>query len=248
MERCTVLLHGLTNCPQQFEEYARLLHARGENVYVPRLPYHGHADRITRAIGNLTVTDIQVAAADAAHIGGGLGRQVSVAGISLGATMALWLAQTGGVDRAVGVAPFLMVPLLPRRLGLAVMSVLATLPNRFLWWNPRRREQQPPDYGYPGFWTRCLAQCSLAGAMLFAAARNAAPVAARCTLVLNAHDPAVNNGVARQLARRWRGRPGYELCVWDDLGRRHDVVDPTTFPGARTLVYPRLTALLTSEP
>jgi hypothetical protein len=57
----------------------------------------------------------------------------------------------------------------------------------------------------------------------------------------------VNNGVARELARRWRGQPGYDLSNWTDLGRRHDVIDPTTFPAARTLVYPRLTALLTTE-
>ena len=243
-----MLLHGLTTCPQQFDEFARQLHARGENVYVPRLPYHGHADRMTRAIAGLTVADIQVAAADAARLGGGLGRSVNVAGISLGATMALWLAQTGGVDRVVAVAPFLMVPLLSRRLGLGVMSVLATLPNVFLWWDPRRRARQLPDYAYPGFWTRCLAQCTLAGAMLFAAAGRAAPAAAHCTLVLNAHDPAVNNGVARELSRRWRGQPGYVLEVWTDVGRRHDVIDPSTFPGARTLVYPRLSALLTGGP
>lgn len=247
-ERCTVLLHGLTNCPQQFEEFAQLLHACGQNVYVPRLPFHGHADKLTRAVGSLTVSDIQLAAEDAARLGRGLGRTVNVAGISLGATMALWLAQTGGVDGAVGLAPFLMVPLLTRRLGLLVMSVLATLPNRFLWWDPRLRERMPPDYAYPGFWTRCIAQCTLAGTMLLAAAARTRPAAARCRLIVNAHDPAVNNALARQLARRWRAQPGYGLTVWADLGRRHDVIDPTTFPAARVLVYPRLIALLTSGP
>lgn len=247
VERSTVLLHGLTNCPQQFDEFAQLLHARGHNVYVPRLPYHGHEDRLTRAIGNLTVNDIERAAADAARLGNGLGTRVNVVGLSLGATMALWLAQTGGVDNAVAVAPFLMLRFLPRRIGMVVMSVLATLPNRFLWWDPRRREQLPPPYGYPGFWTHCLAQCALAGAMIFAAAARSAPAARRCTIVVNAHDPAVGNGPARELARRWRKRPGFTLAVWNDLGKRHDVIDPSTFPQARTLVYPRLAVLLESE-
>jgi len=242
-----VLLHGLTNCPQQFDELAQLLHARGENVYVPRLPYHGHRDRKTPVIGKLNVTDIERAAGDAARFGRGLGRRLNVCGISLGATMALWLAQTGGADNAVAVAPYLMVPLLSRRAGLLLMSVLATLPNWFLWWDLRRREQTPPDYAYPGFWTHCLAQCMLFGTVIFAAAGGSEPAAARCTMVLNAHDPAVNNGVARELFRRWRRRPSYELIVWDDLGKRHDVIDPSTYPEARTHVYPRLADLLESE-
>ena len=92
-----MLFHGLTNCPQQFDEFAQLLHARGDNVYVPRLPYHGDTNRLTRAIGNITVADIE-ARGDRS---GAARRAVSATrvnalGLSLGATMALWLAQTGG--------------------------------------------------------------------------------------------------------------------------------------------------------
>jgi pimeloyl-ACP methyl ester carboxylesterase len=39
--RAIVLLHGLTDSPRQFEAFAYLLHADGNNVYVPRLPQHG---------------------------------------------------------------------------------------------------------------------------------------------------------------------------------------------------------------
>jgi alpha-beta hydrolase superfamily lysophospholipase len=240
-----VLFHGLTNCPQQFDAFAQLLYARGENVYVPRLPHHGHRDRLTAAIGAITVAEIEGAALEAAQFGRGLGARLNVLGLSLGGTMALWLAQTGGANNVVGLAPFLMVPFAPRLPGLLLMHVLHALPNRFLWWDPRRKEAMPPPYGYPGFWTHCLAECAFTGRAIFAAADGAAPVAARCTVAINGADPAVNNGAARELVARWQRRgAAYQLAVWDDLGRVHDVIDPSTYAAATTVVYPRLLTLL----
>jgi hypothetical protein len=80
---------------------------------------------------------------------------------------------------------------------------------------------------------------------VFAAAANGAPRAARCSVVVNAQDPAVNNAAARELVDRWQrdGAP-YGLTVWSDLGAVHDVIDPTSYPAARTRVYPHLIALL----
>jgi hypothetical protein len=47
------------------------------------------------------------------------------------------------------------------------------------------------------------------------------------------------------LVARWRGHGApYDLAVWDDLGRVHDVIDPSTYPAAGALVYPRLVTLL----
>jgi pimeloyl-ACP methyl ester carboxylesterase len=216
-------------------------------VYVPRLPHHGHKDRFTRAIGNLTAADVERAATDAARLGAGLGTRVNVLGISVGATMALWLAQTGGASNAIGLAPFLMVPFAPRLPGMLLMRLLKALPNRFLWWDPRIKEKIRPDYGYPGFWTHCLAECAFAGGAIFASASVEAPAAARGTIVVNAEDPAVNNGAARELALRWKKRrASYDFAVWDDLGKVHDVIDPTTYTAAVSRVYPRLIALLES--
>jgi hypothetical protein len=138
-----------------------------------------------------------------------------------------------------------MVPFAPRLPGMLLMRILDVLPNRFLWWDPRLKERIQPPYAYPGFWTHCLAQCAFAGASIFAAAARSKPAAPRCTIVLNAQDPAVNNAAARELAGRWqRDGAGYTLAIWDDLGKVHDVIDPSTYPGARTLVYPRLAGLL----
>ena len=125
------------------------------------------------------------------------------------------------------------------------MRLLDALPNRFLWWDPRIKERMRPEYAYPGFWTHCLAQCTFASEAIFAAAARSAPAAARATIVVNPADPAVNNGVARALAARWR-RAGsaYDLTEWDGLGNLHDIIDPSTYPAGPALVYPRLAALL----
>jgi hypothetical protein len=240
-----VLFHGLTNCPQQFDEFAQLLHARGDNVYVPRLPHHGHKNRLTKAPGRITTAEIEAAATEAAVHARGLGERVACSGISLGATMALWLAQTGGVENAVGIAPFLMPSILPRGPGMLVMRLLQALPNRFLWWDPRIKERQLPVYAYPGFWTHCLAQSVFAGETIFTAAAQAAPLAGTCTTIVNAQDPAVNNRLARDLVALWQRRgAAYGYTVWNGLGKRHDIIDPSTFPAARTAVYPHLAALL----
>lgn len=45
-ERVFVLLHGLTNCPEQFLPLARILYASGANVVLPRARYAGFADRM----------------------------------------------------------------------------------------------------------------------------------------------------------------------------------------------------------
>jgi hypothetical protein len=63
--------------------------------------------------------------------------------------------------------------------------------------------------------------------------------------VINAQDPAVNNGPARELIARWMRRgAGYGLTVWNDVGRVHDIIDPSTYAAAGSLVYPRLLVLL----
>jgi hypothetical protein len=88
----------------------------------------------------------------------------------------------------------------------------------------------------------------LAGDAIFAALATEAPAAASCTVIVNARDPAVNNRVAHNLVARWqaRGAP-YQSIIWDGLGKVHDIVDPSTYPAARTSVYPRLLALLEGE-
>ena len=36
----------------------------------------------------------------------------------------------------------------------AIAQGLRTAPNAFGWWDPRRKQRQPPSHGYPRFATR----------------------------------------------------------------------------------------------
>lgn len=124
-----VLLHGFTNVPQQFDALARRLYARGCNVYVPRLPRHGNADRLTQ----------------------GLGRSVAVLGLSLGGTMALWMAQNLPLDLALAVAPFVTPVNISRAKGLAAARLASVVPDIYFWWDKNVKEKSRPVYAYPGY-------------------------------------------------------------------------------------------------
>jgi hypothetical protein len=248
-----VLFHGFTNCPQQFDELARRYHALGCNVYVPRIPHHGLKDRLTRDLAAMTVAEMQDSAAEAFALVRGLGSTVSAVGLSLGGSMALWLAQTQTVDLAVSIAPFLMPvaplpskPAIPPLVGEPAMRVLAAIPSMYWWWDPRVKEGSRPPYAYPGYPTHALAQMVFLGDAVVAEARKAKPRGRRCVVVLNDRDSAVNNGVTRDLLAIWnRHGAGYRELVLAGLGPpRHDIIDPTTYPLGRTAVYPKLEALV----
>ena len=246
VEHAVVLFHGFTNSPQQFEELARVYHARGCNVYVPRIPRHGLKDRLTRDLANLTVPELQDCTEQAYHWARGMGTNVSAVGLSLGGTMALWLAKTQEIDLAVAISPFLMPIGFSRFFGNLAMRVLYAIPSMYWWWDPRVKEKCLPDYAYPGFPTHALAELIFFGNAVFDEAPDTKPIGRRCVFVLNANEPAANNGVTRSLLTTWNAQGAdYEELVLTRLGPpRHDIIDPTTFPKARELVYPKLEELV----
>ncbi len=240
-ENAVVFYHGFTNAPQQFDELARRFYDRGCNVYVPRIPLHGYRDRLTRALGGLTNAQLATATTESYRVARGLGRHVTAVGLSLGGTMALYLAQTQAIDHAVPVSPFLVPIGVPGWLGVPAMTAVAWLPDFYVWWDPRTKERCLPLYAYPGFPSHALAECVFFGnTIVHAAAEQRTPLARRLTLVTNATESAVNNSVADRLLAEWNAH-GYDRTVLSGLGApRHDIIDPTTFPAARTLVYPVL--------
>ena len=156
-ERVIVCFHGFTNCPQQFVELGRRFHARGDTVFIPRLPYHGYRDRRTGALARLTPADLQLAALKAVILAASLGRRVHVIGLSLGGLLAIWTGQMLEVAGTVAIAPLLALAM-PRWVNLAFPRVLRALPNVYVWWDPLHRavSTRTPPYAYPGFPSRAL--------------------------------------------------------------------------------------------
>ena len=242
-----VLLHGLTNSPPQYDRLAPLLHARGHAVIVPRMPYHGYRDRMTDAIANMRAGDLEAAALQAVVAGALCAERIVVAGISVGATLAGWLAARTRIDTGIAIAPFCGLRGFPGGANDALGAILRSAPNRFGWWDPRSKEGQPPLHGYPRFATRALGESLRISTELEVVAGGSSVHGRRAILVVNDREPVVNNAHAarRFAALRARG-VAFERVVLRGLPEVHDIIEPA-IPQARTdLVYPRLIALIES--
>jgi esterase/lipase len=237
-----VLLHGITNNPNQYVRFGPMLHERGVNVFIPRMPYHGLKDRMTTGIAHLKAEEVLDAAGEALDIAAGLGKRVGVLGISMGGSLSAYFAQTRAIDVAVPVAPDFALLQFPYGLSRALEHVLLFLPNIFFWWDPRIRERQRPITAYPRCSTHALMQTMRIGDAVYAKAMNEPPKAGRIVTVVNPIDPAVNNEVTEAISDAWAGwRPNAVKYVQlRHLPDNHDIIDPDK-PNARTdLVYPKL--------
>lgn len=241
-----VLLHGLTNVPEQWAPFAGDLHARGHNVIVPRFPGHGDVDRRGTVLAAVTAADFLRTASEAADIAAGAGERVAVAGLSIGGAMAAWLAQRRtDVRRCVSIVPLFGVAHLGERANAGLAAMLLALPDFILPWDPHGTAHETPPYAYPDFPTRALAQCISIGLDVYRNAPAMQP-AGTTAFLLNANEPACNNDLAFRVAARFgsRGAGACETIVMEGLPHNHDVIDPTN-PNARVdVVYPRVRALI----
>jgi esterase/lipase len=241
-----VLLHGFTNNPAQYEQFAPLLHARGVNVFVPRMPEHGDRNRLTDRIAGLTAEMLLESAGEALDIACALGDRVGVMGISMGGTLAAYFAQHRSIAIAVPVAPEFALLKLPYAVSRALAWILANLPDFFSWWDPRNKAEQRPLTAYPRFSTHALVETLRVGDDVHALCRQQPHLAQRIVTVVNRTDPAINNKAARYVSdgwQRWNGNP-VDYVELDGLPANHDIIDPAN-PLARTAqVYPALLAAL----
>ncbi|MDQ2680610.1 MAG: alpha/beta hydrolase [Candidatus Eremiobacteraeota bacterium] len=244
---CAVLFHGFTNCPNQFVEFAPLVHALGYNVFIPRLPEHGDRNRMTTRLARLTATQLLAAASEAVDIAQGLGERVMLMGISSSGVLCAYFAQyRADIARAVPVNPFFSMLSIPYWADRAMERILSTIPNAFLWWDPRAKENELPQTGYPRFSTRALAQVLQIGDDVYARAKNRAPQSTDIRIVTNKCDPAVNNSVTARVVAAWRshGAESVRSFEFTDLPRNHDIIDPQNAVPRTDIVYPKLLELL----
>jgi carboxylesterase len=226
-DEVVVLLHGLTASPPAWRGIADALHAHGSTVVVPRLPLHGHRNRMTTALRALTADlldrDMREVIAAVRPLGG----RLTIVGHSLGGTLAVHAGATiPGIDRIVPVAPFLGITRVPQELHPPFLQLMSALPNFFLWWDPVKRERQVPEHGYPRYPLHALAAgISLADAVYGEA--DDLPDVRAIDIVVNTRESSVSNRAARRLAKRWRSS-GASVAVQQlhGLPRSHDIIEP----------------------
>ncbi len=239
-----VLIHGLTNAPQQWVPFASDLQACGHTVVIPRLPGHGRTDRMTTALAHVTADAYLETTNEAIDIARGAGARVVVAGLSIGGAFAAWHAlRRSDVAGALVIVPLFGLRKWPLAADRALAALLGALPNAFVAWDPRGDGAQIPAYGYPRFATRSLAATLRIGLDVERASYRLRPHG-EIVMLLNAREPACENAIARAIAERLaRERPAAaRTIVWPDLPAIHDIVDPTNPKGRTDLVYPRLRA------
>jgi pimeloyl-ACP methyl ester carboxylesterase len=247
VERSLVLLHGFTNCPEQFDALGRQFHDRGWNVVIPRYPRHGYTDRLNTSIAELRVEQLLAVANRAAAVGAGLGERLTVAGLSLGAILTGYLAQTrDGIDRAVLIAPMLGLKPIPGPVLTAMGTLAKRIPNFYMWWNKELKESIGPPYGYPRFPTHAYAALFDAGRILVKSARRQAPMARSIAVVTNAAEPRLDNRFTYRLIDSWR-KHGADVETFEfpaSDGLTHDLIDPGNAAERIEYVYPIVTRLI----
>jgi len=240
--RAFVLFHGLTNSPYQFRDLADSLYEAGENVFVPRLPWHALPGGTQRDLARISAPALAGVADTSVDIASGLGDTVVVFGLSLGGTMAAWVAQFRHVDRVVIAAPALGVSHVAAALETPLMNLGLRLPNY--------AHDDPPDPlrpdRMPGWCSRGIAQMMALGLAARRGASEGAPRTSAIRMLVNAHDETVNRTLIDDLVASWQAKGAsvetYELS--DTLRLPHDVVDPTERGAKPSVTEPVIVALL----
>lgn len=239
-EVSVVLLHGLTNCPEQYLELAQEIADQGVNVVVLRAPLHGIADESGTAIGDvseaadLDADDLTRWADASVDIAEGLGDEVRVLGLSMGGATAAWIAQNREVERVVAVAPALTLHGMPSVVDTAVLNLAPRLPHLTV------PGPATLDHAYAGETIHGAAEMYRLAAAVRRDASVEPPQTRDITVIVNPADDQVDNEDIDNLAESWRTQGAKVERVTLDFGvdLPHDVVDPGQPTGRTDLTWP----------
>ena len=247
-ETTVVLLHGYTNCPYMFRRLGEDLHALGWNVIAPRFPYHGYADKLTPEQGRFRAEDIVATTDEAVDIAEGLSDRVVVGGLSAGGVAAAWAAQNRPeVDHVVGLAPMVNLRPIPDWFAPQVSNAVRAVPDIQYWWDPGRKEEIPPDYGYPKLSSHAVAELIRLGMVTLEQARAEPHTAQHVVLTTNANDGAVKPATVEAMVAAWQDN-GANASVYEwpaEMGLGHNMVDDAVNTGKFDAIYPILMELFT---
>lgn len=248
--RAIVLIHGYTNCPQQFERLGEELAAAGYNVYIPLMPEHGEVDRERTTLGDLTAEELIAYANESADIAAGLGDEVTVLGLSGGGAVASYLGQfRGDVDTAIAAAPYLSLPWAPEWLVPALVNIADTLPPIGIGTTESAASGSGTyaPYAYFDNNTRSAGAYMKLGQLVLRDASGNPHRAGRTLTILNEADETVNNPMVDELNARWEaldpgGTDEYRFPA--SLGIPHDMIGPDRVDQRIDVVYPILLDLI----
>jgi len=235
-----MLYHGLTSCPEQFSALGRQLHEQGFNVFIPRLPVHGYADRDVRHLAGLKVEALTSFVDQTIDIVSGLGKRVVLIGLSGGANLASWAAHTRtDVEAVVLLNPFYCIAQVPAWLSKPVTNLGLLLPNmNFHTPDPGR---STAGISILGLSTRGEIQFMRLAAAILDMAKKRPPFVHRIGVLMVEDDPTVNNDRTRVLLALWSRYPEVTLFSQEfgkERGLPHDLIDPRNKRQQVDFVYP----------
>jgi carboxylesterase len=235
-EHVIILIHGFTNCPEQFSELGKQYFAAGNNVLIPRMPYHGLSDRLTDALVNFTAEELARFGDKVIDIAHGLGKKVTVMGVSGSGTLVAWLAQNrADIDFAFAIAPLFGLAIVPPAFTKLFERFVLFLPNFYMWWDPRTKANNPYSiyYAYPGYPTRALVELLRLAMITRAQAEKSPPRTRDITMIINDAEPAVSNAEILKFIKLWQKHSSTNLSevhFEKEMKLPHDVITPGT-PG-----------------
>jgi len=229
-KKVVVIFHGYTNTPYEFRLLARAYADEGYNVWVPRLPHHALADKMTDEFSRITAEELVTFADDQLDIAAGLGEDVMTLGLSGGGSLALWSAlERHEVTRAVLISPLLqpngyqewMIPPMVRALRLSPV-------DSYAWWNADKGADNVEGMIYPRYSLKGIA--AVLGIRLWAEDRvlqTSEPVAGRILLIRNDGDPSIDGAFNERLAATLVPADRLEVFrIPASAGLSHDIVCP----------------------
>lgn len=248
-KRVFVLLHGLTNCPEQFMPLARILYTSGANVVIPRARYAGFADLMNEAQGLQSGQDLLDQATTGLDIAAGLGDHISLVGLSGSSVAAVWMAQTRpGIDSMLIISPFFSLYGHSEFSIDALAAILVHLPNSYKWWDETRKTASlGPPYAYPRYGTYCMASTIQLSRDVRAHLTSRPLRIRRLSILTTGTDKGANNRLTAKLATAWAQQDHVRVSTFQFPPAQnipHDMIDPHQ-PGAKTeMTYAKILELL----
>src|SRR6266702_2105745 len=246
-ERVIILMHGMTNCPQQFVKLAPMFYEQGYNVLIPRMPHNGLANLDTDDLRYLKAAELRNCSNAMVDIAHGLGDHITFLGLSVGGLMAAWVAQyRDDVNKAVIIEPsFTIGPRLGVGLSKLIMRLFLILPN--IMTQRIKPFKDGPDHNYLGFASRGLGEMMRLGFSVYNTSKTTRAEAQSVLVITNGADPAVNNKIPLQVAQRWQANGLERLDTYEFDAKYkllHDIIDPGQKLQNVAVSYPILLDLL----